>query len=108
MSFTRNLRHRSSRLTPSPTIAPTGQARGLKAHDLKRLGARIGVTAGLHTWGSALTTSPVHTSRSLPGSVEGEIQTHRWGRIAHMADPFGHGICFIQLLGRGYDEIAHA
>ena len=28
------------------TIAPTGQARGLKAHDPKRLGARIGVTAG--------------------------------------------------------------
>ena len=23
-----------------------------------------------------------------------------------MADPFGHGFCFIQFLGRGYDEIA--
>jgi predicted enzyme related to lactoylglutathione lyase len=40
-------------------------------------------------------------------TIEGEIQTHNWGRIAHMADPFGHGICFIQFLGRGYDEIAH-
>jgi len=39
-------------------IAPTGQARGLKAHDPKRLGARIGVTAVLHTWGSALTQNP--------------------------------------------------
>ena len=39
-------------------------------------------------------------------TLEGEIETHRWGRIAHMADPFGHGICFIQFLGRGYDEIA--
>jgi predicted enzyme related to lactoylglutathione lyase len=38
--------------------------------------------------------------------LEGEIQTHQWGRIAHMADPFGHGICFIQFLGNGYDEIA--
>jgi predicted enzyme related to lactoylglutathione lyase len=38
--------------------------------------------------------------------LEGEIQTHEWGRIAHMADPFGHGICFIQFLGNGYDEIA--
>jgi predicted enzyme related to lactoylglutathione lyase len=37
---------------------------------------------------------------------EGEIQTHNWGRIAHMADPFGHGFCLIQFLGRGYDEIA--
>ena len=33
------------------TIAPTGQARGLKAHDPKHLGARIGATAVLHTWG---------------------------------------------------------
>jgi predicted enzyme related to lactoylglutathione lyase len=39
--------------------------------------------------------------------IEGEIQTHNWGHIAHMADPFGHGICFIEFLGRGYDEIAH-
>jgi hypothetical protein len=23
-----------------------------------------------------------------------------WGRIAHMADPFGHGIRFIEFLGR--------
>ena len=40
-------------------------------------------------------------------TIEGEIQTHNWGRIAHMADPFGHGICFIEFLGRGYGEIAH-
>jgi predicted enzyme related to lactoylglutathione lyase len=40
-------------------------------------------------------------------TIDGEIQTHNWGRIAHMADPFGHGICFIQFLGRGYDEISH-
>jgi predicted enzyme related to lactoylglutathione lyase len=39
-------------------------------------------------------------------TIEGEIQTRNWGRIAHMADPFGHGICFIEFLGRGYDEIA--
>jgi predicted enzyme related to lactoylglutathione lyase len=38
--------------------------------------------------------------------LEGEIETHAWGRIAHMADPFGHGFCLLQFLGRGYDEIA--
>jgi predicted enzyme related to lactoylglutathione lyase len=38
--------------------------------------------------------------------LEGEIRTHIWGRIAQMADPFGHGLCLIQFLGRGYDEIA--
>ncbi|HLK80161.1 MAG TPA: VOC family protein [Xanthobacteraceae bacterium] len=40
-------------------------------------------------------------------TMEGEIRGHKWGRIAQMADPFGHGICFLQFLGRGYDEIAN-
>ncbi|MBV8782724.1 MAG: VOC family protein [Gammaproteobacteria bacterium] len=39
-------------------------------------------------------------------SLEGQVHTHPWGRIAFMADPFGHGFCFIEFLGRGYDEIA--
>jgi hypothetical protein len=29
-----------------------------------------------------------------------------WGKIAMLADPFGHGVCLIQFVGRGYDEIA--
>ena len=44
------------------TIAPTGQARGLKAHDPKHLGARIGLTAVLHTWGSHSPTIRTPTS----------------------------------------------
>lgn len=43
---------------------------------------------------------------AMGARLEGEIQTHRWGRIAHLADPFGHGVCLVQFLGRGYDEIA--
>lgn len=38
--------------------------------------------------------------------LEGPIKTQKWGRLALMADPFGHGFCFIQFVGRGYDEIA--
>jgi hypothetical protein len=26
--------------------------------------------------------------------------------MALMADPFGNGYCFVEFLGRGYDEIA--
>jgi len=37
---------------------------------------------------------------------EGEIRQRRWGRIIAIADPFGHGWCLVQFLGRGYDEIA--
>lgn len=39
-------------------------------------------------------------------TLEGEIRTDVWGRIAQFADPFGHGFCLVQFLGRGYDEIA--
>lgn len=38
--------------------------------------------------------------------LEGAIHTYNWGRIAHMADPFGHGFCLLEFLSRGYDEIA--
>jgi predicted enzyme related to lactoylglutathione lyase len=38
--------------------------------------------------------------------LEKPIATLEWGRLALMADPFGHGFCFVQFLGRGYDEIA--
>jgi len=38
--------------------------------------------------------------------LEGEIETHKWGHIAHLADPFGHGLCLIEFRGKGYDEIA--
>ncbi|MGH8627626.1 MAG: VOC family protein [Gammaproteobacteria bacterium] len=36
--------------------------------------------------------------------LEQPIATHEWGKLALMADPFGHGFCFVQFLGRGYDE----
>ena len=38
--------------------------------------------------------------------LEGAIGIHRWGKLALLADPFGHGFCFVQFLGRGYDAIA--
>jgi predicted enzyme related to lactoylglutathione lyase len=38
--------------------------------------------------------------------LEGDIRAQDWGQIATMADPFGHGLCFIQFLNRGYEEIA--
>ena len=32
--------------------------------------------------------------------------THVWGKIAVLADPFGNGLCLIEFLNGGYDEIA--
>jgi uncharacterized glyoxalase superfamily protein PhnB len=37
---------------------------------------------------------------------EGEPRRASWGRIVQLSDPFGHGWCLLQFLGRGYDEIA--
>ncbi|MEJ7747199.1 MAG: VOC family protein [Luteimonas sp.] len=37
---------------------------------------------------------------------EGAARETPWGRIVQLADPFGHGWCLIQFLGRGYDEVA--
>ena len=63
--------------------------------------------------------TPVHLDFAVPdlakavatalaaGATQDEpYATHRWGRIAHMADPFGHGFCLIEFIGQGYDEIA--
>lgn len=38
--------------------------------------------------------------------LESPIQSNAWGKLALMADPFGHGFCLVQFVGRGYDEIA--
>lgn len=37
---------------------------------------------------------------------EGAVREVGWGRIVQLADPFGHGWCLLQFLGRGYDEIS--
>ena len=38
--------------------------------------------------------------------VEQPVKTANWGKLAMLADPFGHGVCLVQFLGRGYDELA--
>lgn len=38
--------------------------------------------------------------------LEVPATAHAWGKIAHLADPFGHGVCLVEFLGRGYEEIA--
>jgi len=38
--------------------------------------------------------------------LEGEIRSFAWGHIAMLSDPFGHGFCFLQFIGKGYDELA--
>ena len=37
--------------------------------------------------------------------LEMPISDRAWGRIAGLADPFGHGLDVLEFRGRGYDEI---
>jgi predicted enzyme related to lactoylglutathione lyase len=65
--------------------------------------------------------TPVHLDFAVPdvdaartralahgASAEGDVSEHVWGRMALMADPFGHGFCLLEFKGRGYDEITTA
>jgi predicted enzyme related to lactoylglutathione lyase len=40
--------------------------------------------------------------------LEHAVRLAPYGKIAMLADPFGHGICLIEFMGRGYDEISES
>lgn len=46
-------------------------------------------------------------SRALAAGavLEAPIHAAQWGRLALMADPFGHGFCLVQFTDAGYDSI---
>jgi predicted enzyme related to lactoylglutathione lyase len=48
----------------------------------------------------------IEKSIAAGGAQEQPIRENAWGRIAAMADPFGHGYCLIQFSAAGYDAIA--
>lgn len=41
----------------------------------------------------------------LGATLERPIADRVWGRMASLADPFGHGIDLLEFRGRGYDEL---
>ena len=49
--------------------------------------------------------SSVRKLVALGATLERPILERRWGRMANMADPFGHGFDLLQFKGRGYDEL---
>lgn len=48
----------------------------------------------------------VARATSAGALLESAIKASKWGKLALMADPFGHGFCLLEFVGRGYDEIA--
>jgi predicted enzyme related to lactoylglutathione lyase len=45
-------------------------------------------------------------ARDAGAVVEQAVRTAKWGKLALLADPFGHGFCLVEFRGGGYDEIA--
>lgn len=37
--------------------------------------------------------------------LEREIQVRPWGRMANLADPFGNGVCLLEMTSSGYDAL---
>lgn len=48
----------------------------------------------------------VERARHAGARLERGIDTYAWGRIASMSDPFGHGLCLMQLSDAGYNAAA--
>ncbi len=38
-------------------------------------------------------------------TLDREVQERPYGRMANLADPFGHGLCILQMSERGYDAL---
>jgi predicted enzyme related to lactoylglutathione lyase len=47
----------------------------------------------------------VQNALAAGARMEGEVQTFEWGWQATLSDPFGHGLCFLQWLGKGYGAV---
>jgi uncharacterized glyoxalase superfamily protein PhnB len=45
-------------------------------------------------------------AKAAGARVESAVQSAAWGRMVQLSDPFGHGLCLLQLEGAGYDAIA--
>lgn len=54
--------------------------------------------------GQRLGEDAVERAVSTGARLEDAVEERAWGRLARMADPFGHGFCILQFKGKGYRE----
>jgi len=47
----------------------------------------------------------VERAVSAGARLERPVVVRKRGRMANLADPFGHGLCLLEFQGRGYDEL---
>jgi predicted enzyme related to lactoylglutathione lyase len=51
-------------------------------------------------------SSAVARAEMAGATLEGKVQSHSWGLLATLNDPFGHGVCLVQFARGGYDQVA--
>jgi acetyl-CoA C-acetyltransferase len=74
----------------------------VSAAQMIRLGeSKIAVAGGAE----AMSRAPMSVQGLRYGHRMGDSVVYDWLHNT-LADPFGHGVCLIQFLGRGYDEVA--
>lgn len=84
---------------PPGTAALPGGSRGLR--DYERHWTPVHLDVVVDDVDAAVTRAV-----DAGAKLERPVADHAWGRIAILADPFGHGFCLLQFKGRGYDEPA--
>ena len=47
----------------------------------------------------------IRRAETFGAKLEGSIREEAYGRLALMADPFGHGFCFLEFQHGGYDRL---
>ncbi|TMA26226.1 MAG: VOC family protein [Deltaproteobacteria bacterium] len=47
----------------------------------------------------------VRRALAAGAALDREVQPKKWGRLANLADPFGNGLCLLEMRGQGYDEL---
>jgi predicted enzyme related to lactoylglutathione lyase len=86
---------------PGTAALPSGEPRALRAYDRHWTPVHLDFVVDD-------VDDAVARAVGAGARLERPAETHPWGRIAILADPFGHGFCLIAFRGRGYDEIATA
>ncbi|HET7825676.1 MAG TPA: VOC family protein [Anaeromyxobacter sp.] len=80
---------------PGTRASPTG-TRALRAYDRHWTPIHLDIVVDD-------VEEAVRRAVAAGAKIEVPAETRAWGRIAVLADPFGHGFCLLKLTGRGYD-----
>lgn len=48
----------------------------------------------------------VNRAVAAGATLDREVQVRPYGRMANLADPFGNGLCILEMNSRGYDALA--